>query len=801
MKNWQKLSLTLILIIILFFIATSLLVKSYLAPETIKLLVIPKIEEIVSHDISYTNLEVDIGGAIKLENLTIADPSFPQKAILQSKDMILHCRIFPLLSKKIIIEEITLHQPQINLIRDKQGKYNFIKYKPEGKKKVVGKERRDKVLLETTLSFTVTHLNIKNGELAFTDHTKTSSAPFQLRLKNINLQASDISMVSSFPLDISAEIVSTPPSFIKLKAFINPLSKEVKSEIQLTPLNITHFASYFPELPFNLQKGFCSLDLKMTANSSLDFYSQGLISIKDINLSPVKIPDDEIPAMLLNSLHNATIDLDHSLSYKSADDLFLLERLNTSINKVNFSLEGKIEECKTYPLFDFTFKTKKLSVKNILESIPQDLVPGGEDLFPSGTTEANLSIKGSLKKLEDLRLNGSLVIDKLQIGSKQMPGCKAQIEGKISFNGHVISLEQLKTTFKDSSLILKGRINNYIKGPLSAEVYLNSPSFVLNDIIYCLEKDKDRRRIEGIEREKQERDEIGPFNFDQLKIKADISLDSINYKNLHLSDLKAKCLLQNNVFILESLEGMLENGLLHLKSRIDLGVKGLDYTLQFTGNNLNLNSIITSFAPDLQQEIYGIMDLNADLRGRGTNSDTFKKNLKGGGKIYIEEGKVSGLKPLQSLASFIKVDKLNTIEIDQAQGSFQIEGGIVHTENSLKGKEIEFYPKGTISLDSHLDLSLNIRLSPDLSEQIVGEALTKYFKDERGWTIIALTIKGPPGELIVMPAPATISDISEMIVDIILKKEETDIDKREDKKKALEDLLKGLIKKSKQVEP
>ena len=131
--------------------------------------------------------------------------------------------------------------------------------------------------------------------------------------------------------------------------------------------------------------------------------------------------------------------------------------------------------------------------------------------------------------------------------------------------------------------------------------------------------------------------------------------------------------------------------------------------------------------------------------------------------------------------------------------TFKITDGLVHTESSLKGKEIELYPKGNISLDSYLDLSLEMRLSPQLSEQIANEALTKYFKDERGWTVLALAIKGPTDEVVVMPASSTIKNISEMIIDILLKKEDDiDSDKRQDKKKALENLIKGLIKKSKE---
>ena len=61
---------------------------------------------------------------------------------------------------------------------------------------------------------------------------------------------------------------------------------------------------------------------------------------------------------------------------------------------------------------DLTFETGKLSAQNILDSIPQDLIPGEGDLSLSGTTEANLSIKGSFEKPEELEINGYLITDK-----------------------------------------------------------------------------------------------------------------------------------------------------------------------------------------------------------------------------------------------------------------------------------------------------------------------------------------------------------------------------------------------------
>ena len=803
MKSWQKLTLILLTILILIIVGISFLVKSYLVPQTIELLVIPKLEEIIKHTISFKKIDVSLTGTIELKDISIYDPTLRKETVFfQSQGMVLHCRLLPLLSKNIIIDEITLHQPHIDLTRDKDGNYNFIKDTPEATKNGDAKGKTDTVLPETTLSFIVTQLNVKNGELTFTDYLKTSSPPFKLTLKNINIRASDFSLVSPFPLNLSAEIVSTPPSFLKLKALIDPLLKEVESKVQITPLDTTQFTPYFSELPFTLLKGYCSLDLTITANRSLDFSSQGLISLSDFTLSSANTSDDEPPDTFIDSLQNITVDLNHRLSYKSSSDTLLLEKCDATIQKVKLSLVGKIETCKTDPFINLTVKTEKLPAQNILDSLPQDFMPGDGDFSSSGTTGANLSIKVSPKNPEDLEINGYLLIDKLKIKSRQIPHCKTQIDGKILFNGHDITIEHLKTTFQNFPLTLKGRINNYLQGPLTAELNFTSPSLVIDDIISCMEEVDTMGETAQEEDEEEEREEMEPFNFNKAKIKADISINRISYKNIHISDVKARCSLDDNKFHLESLKGAPEGGSLQLKGLIDLSVNGLEYNLQLAGDNLQLNPIITSFAPDLQENIHGITDLTINLRGSGTTSDTFKKHLKGEGNIHIENGKISGLESLQSFASFIKVGNLGTLSFDQSQGTFKITDGLVHTESSLKGKEVELYPKGTISLDSYLDLSLEMRLSPQLSEQIANEALTKYFKDERGWTVLTLAIKGPTDEVVVMPASSTIKNISEMIIDILLKKEEDiDSDKRQDKKKALENLIKGLIKKSKEDAP
>ena len=803
MKKWHKISLILLAVLILMVMGSAILVKQYLGPETIRSVVVPALEEVIKYEIVFSSIEVGLGGTITLKEVTFRDPTDPQHTVpLKSQGLVLHAHILPLLLKKIIIEKITLSQPLLTLTRDAQGNYNLIKTKnapepAEPEVRETKKAKRD--ALETSLSLPITSLTIDQGTLTFTDYYKNPAAPFELTIEDINLRASNISAVSPFPVNLSAEIVSNPSAFLKCKALINPLRREVESKVELTPLEITRFSPYLPPLPLTLVKGFCALDLTVTVNKSLDLSSQGVLSLEDITFSPAGAPEEGSPGTLIEGLSNITINLDHRLSYTPAEDTLTLEKLDATLQKVKFSLKGKVAQCKTNPLIDVTLDADKLSLRDLSDSIPPDLLPEVKDLLSSGTTEAHLSIKGELKKPRAWETNGSVTIDQWRLQPSQLPSCSAQTEGKISFSGQRIHIDQLKTTFKNSLLTVKGNIDNYLKGPLTAELQCTSPSLTLDEIISCIQEHKGTPVTrEEAEKGKEERGEIGPFTLKDAKVNAAISLESIKYKNMHLSNVKATCRLKDNVLTLEPLTGKLNEGSFNLKGRIDLGVKGLEYSLQLSGNNLQLNPLMTSLAPTLKETIEGTAHLTTELRGSGSTSDTLKKHLEGEGKITIERGKVTGFRPLQTISSFIKTEKLDTLTFDHAEQTFQIHDGVIGTEGSLTGNDIEFYPKGTISLDSQLDLSLDIKLSPAFSAQIANEVLTKYFHDQRGWTVVTFTLKGPYNELAVIPAPATIKKISEMLIDIILKKEDVDSSTREEKKKALEDLMKELIKKSKE---
>ena len=619
MKSWHKILITLLSVLILAIGILALVLKSRLLPEAIEDMVISRLEVLIKQPISYSRLEVGLWGTITIKDISVGDTMNETTPLFHCSQVLFQCRIFPLLSKKVIIENVILHRPQINLKRDELAKVGFSGDRFPGERAVVTEQ--DSAVHSTdypAVSFSVNHLSVEDGKLTMQGNSESSSQPLTTVLHRLNFTVFDFSLVSPFSLNLTTQIDSTPPSRATLEAVVDPSEKRVTSN--------------------------------------------------------------------------------------------------------------------------------------------------------------------------------------LEIQTDSTPQCRAQVDSAMVVKDRSLMVEQLKVISGDSTISMKGNFQNFFSGPLAGQLHVTSPALVIDEIISCLNVMENAEEMDQDEDSGEERDEgngvLQYFFLEGADIDTDLVIDRISYGNVDISDVKVTCGIHDNTVDLQLVQGALGDGLLKGKGLSASGVDGLDYSVHLTGNNVQLNTLVAAVSPGVKGDFRGFTDFTVDLNGSGTTQESFKKHLKGEGEIQIRNGTVSDLEFLQSLASFIKVDKLDTLTFDHSHGTFRVADGLIHTTNNLMGKEMELYPEGTISLDAYVNLALKMRISPALSEQIVDGVLTKYFIDEKGWTVLDLAIKGPSDEMVVMPASSTIKSISEMFVDILLKKEESDSAEREDKKEALEELLEKLMKRS-----
>jgi hypothetical protein len=466
---------------------------------------------------------------------------------------------------------------------------------------------------------------------------------------------------------------------------------------------------------------------------------------------------------------------------------FVLNRLSVE----DGSLVVKETSETSTPAFTRVLHQLDLTLSDVSLDSPFSLdLAAGVSSFPSSRIHANAVIDPSNRR----------VTSSLKIQSDQRAECTVQVDSAIEVKDSSLLVESLDIISGDSIIAVKGNVQNFSSGQLTGKLYVTSSAVVMDKMISCFEILVDEGEMDQEEEQAEngfeESGMTGLFPFEGAAIDADLALESISYENIRLTDVKAACNLYDQTIDVKSFKATIGEGLLTGKGRVDSMSSGSDYLVHFTGSDVQLNAIVKGVSSDIQGDFEGLTDFTVNLSGSGTTQESFKKNLKGKGDFLIKDCSVSDIAFLKSIASFIKIDKLDTLAFERSYGTFTVKDELIHTTSNLTGQEVELYPEGTVSLDASVDLSLKMRISPSLSEQIVDGVLTKYFTDEKGWTVLDLAIKGPPGEVVVMPASSTINSISEMLVDILLKKEDGENTERENKKEALEELLEKLMKRS-----
>jgi|GEM_PF-3469535 len=803
MKSWRKAAAAVLGIICVVIVCAYFLVKSVVLPETVKGMIIPRLEDIVQQTISCREMSVGSAGVITLKDISIGDGRPREHGLLvRAREVLLHCRLLPLLSKKIIIEQITLREPTFSLVRNESGQFNFAAApEPRPDRKNSGAVDNPGAGSQPALSLNIRSLAFQDGTLVFTDRYIRSPQPLETTVKDINGGFSDLSPISPFDLNLTAEIVSSAPSVLRLKAVIDPVRKAVTSEVKLTPYDISGVLPYLPSLPFVMSKGCCSLDLTVGINRALDVSSRGVLRLTGVDLATGDAADAGGPAALALMLTRDEISIEHDLSYRADEDVLSMEKCKITCGGLAAGLRGRVEACKTAPRCDITAESDQLAAALIFNALPPDRLPAIKNLSTSGSIKARFAVRGDLQKPENLEVNGSLFLDKLALKSDLPPRWKLQVDGDAEMKHKDVVIKQLTAQTGNSLLTVTGDIKNCLRGFPAAQLRISAPSIDAEEVIGCVTELSKLVRSLKEDREEGGRKRRGD---DQAgcapsKVDADVKIDRFTYRGLVFSDLQAFSRLSGKKLILESLRGDMGDGTFSASGSIGTVGDGLDCTCRMTGTRIQLAPILKSVAPERMEEISGVADLALSVQGRGETADLFKKDLTGEGNFVVRDGKISNLKSLESIANFIKIDALKSLSFDESRGTFTIGDEAVQLESSLRGKEVELYPAGTIGLDSSLDLALDMRLAPQFSEQIAGDVLTKYFKDERGWTQLSLAIKSPPGgDLVVLPSSATIKNITEMLADILLKKEGPAGDERQDKKKALESLLQKMMQKSKE---
>ena len=153
-------------------------------------------------------------------------PAFSEKELVTVKSFEVRVKLLPLISKDIQVKRFILNEPNITLVKNKNGRVNWAQ--PDDTKKKAPAEKTGKESKEPAAvaglpiaDLTVGEFAIKNGSVIWIDHTTDT----RKEITAVNLSLLDVSLERPVKLSFSAMLDNQP---LSVDGTVGPVGKDFK---------------------------------------------------------------------------------------------------------------------------------------------------------------------------------------------------------------------------------------------------------------------------------------------------------------------------------------------------------------------------------------------------------------------------------------------------------------------------------------------------------------------------------------------------------------------------------------------
>ena len=324
-----------------------------------------------------------LSGSVAVEDISIADdPAFSKSSFVTAKSLKVGVELMPLIfSKQLNVTRIAVNDPQINLLKAANGKWNFSSM--GGANRTQAPESQQAAA--TPRDFSVARLEINNGKL--TVGNADSRGKPQVYDK-VNVEVTDFSFKSQFPFQLSTELPGGGDANVSGKAGpINPqdaAKTSLEASVKVKNLNLA--ASGFIDAASGIG-GLASFDGTLNSDGS-QAKSAGQVTCEKLKLSPKGSPAPKTVTIK----YAANVDLERQAGTISQGDV--------AIGKATAHLTGGFQSQGQTQVVNLRLHAPGMPVDELEPMLPAlgVALPSGSKL-EGGTLSAELGITGPVSGL------------------------------------------------------------------------------------------------------------------------------------------------------------------------------------------------------------------------------------------------------------------------------------------------------------------------------------------------------------------------------------------------------------------
>jgi AsmA protein len=352
-----------------------------------------KASEALGRKVQLGDLSLSIlGGSLGIDNLSISDdPKFSPAPFLTAKKVKVGVEMIPLIfSQQVNVTEITIEGPQVMMLKDPSGKWNFSSIgsnsapgqkKPETSGSGAGSSGSSNNMAE---SLSIKKLALNDGQITLGNTNSKKRTVYN----KVNLTATDVSMNSNFPVVFSME--GPGGGTMKIDGRVGPVDQKdaafTPQDVKLTISNLNLATTGFLDPSLGLG-GLADMDANLVSRNG-EMATKGQVKLSKAVLvaggKPASVP--------------AIIDFD--TKYDLAKGAGVLNPSTLKIGNAKANLSGTYKSEGDEFVVDMKITGEGLPATDLEAFLPALAVnlPEGTKLT-QGTLGANLHLTGPTDKL------------------------------------------------------------------------------------------------------------------------------------------------------------------------------------------------------------------------------------------------------------------------------------------------------------------------------------------------------------------------------------------------------------------
>ena len=326
-----------VLLVVIAVVGLIAFINFYLTEERVKALIIPQAETALGRKVAIGGIKIGLLSGITIRDFIIKEAD-KKNNFVSTKAFVLSYDLMPLLQKKLVISEIRFDEPTVQIIRDKQGKFNFSTLALLSTDR---EQKEEKDSSATTaalpLALTFNQISFNRARIKIRDELKkipgvdaTTSAKLKVALGRT---IKDLQYSGSFDVDAAVEH-GTAKARINGKGNINQkdfdiaLDKDFDGEQVHVEANVKSYLQA-PNATINISSKSLDIDKLLAIIAGMPATSKKSETVHPKRSKSTEIIADSLPPGLIA---NGTVKVDKAL-YKglTTNDFALIFNLSKGI--------------------------------------------------------------------------------------------------------------------------------------------------------------------------------------------------------------------------------------------------------------------------------------------------------------------------------------------------------------------------------------------------------------------------------------------------------------------------------------